>query len=98
MLKELLKLNGEAKDNVKFLNTLERLLKNIQSEDMNMIEKTIPSLMNGIKLIFVISWHFKSDERIVGLLVTISNEICDKIEGKFSMKRLFICPEGTDEI
>lgn len=50
-----------------------------------MIEKTIPSLMNGIKLIFVISRHFKSDERIVGLLVTISNEICNKIETKFSM-------------
>lgn len=63
-----------------------------------MIEKTIPSLMNGIKLIFVISRHFKSDERIVGLLVTISNEICEKIESKFSMKRLFFCPEGTDEI
>jgi dynein heavy chain len=65
---------------------------------MNMIEKTIPSLMNGIKLIFVISRHFKSDERIVGLLITISNEICDKIENKFSMKRLFLCPEGFDEI
>jgi dynein heavy chain len=83
---------------VKFLNTLERLLKNIQSDDMNMIEKTIPSLMNGIKLIFVISRHFKSDERIVGLLVTISNEICDKIESKFSMKKIFYCPEGVDEI
>ena len=54
--------------------------------------------MNGIKLIFVISRHFKSDERIVGLLVTISNEICDKIESKFNMKRLFLCPEGLDEI
>lgn len=98
LLKELLKLNGEAKDNVKFLNTLERLLKNIQSDDMNMIEKTIPSLMNGIKLIFVISRHFKSDERIVGLLVTISNEICDKIESKFTMKWLFYYPDGADEI
>ena len=63
-----------------------------------MIEKTIPSLMNGIKLIFVISWHFKSDERIVGLLVTISNEICEKIEHKFTMKKIFLCSEGMDEI
>lgn len=36
--------------------------------------------MNGIKLVYIISRHYKSDERISGLLITITNEICDKIE------------------
>lgn len=68
---------------MKFLNTLERLLKNLQSDDLSVLEKTIPSLMNGIKLIFVISRYFKSDERITGLLICVSNEICHKVESLF---------------
>lgn len=60
--KKLIKLNGEAKDNVKFLNTLERQFKNLKSDELSTIEKTLPSLLNGIKLVYIISRHFKSDE------------------------------------
>lgn len=94
--KELIKLNGEAKDNVKFLNTLERQFKNLQSDDFGTIEKTLPSLLNGIKLVYIISRHFKSDERISHLLITVSNEICQKVEDLLSMKRIFEVSEDKD--
>ena len=88
-MKELIKQTGEAKDNVKFLNTLERQFKNLQSDDFNLIEKTIPSLLKGLKLVYIISKHFKSDDRISQLLTIISNELCDKIESQLDIKMIF---------
>ena len=95
IMKDLTKYNGEAKDNVKFLNTLERQFKNLQSNDFNTIGKTLPSLLNGIKLVYIISRHFKTDERISSLLITISNEICNKVESILNIKRIF---QYNDEI
>lgn len=60
---DLTKLYGEAKDNVKFLTTLERQFKNLAStEGLTIIEETLPSLMNGLRLVWIISRHFKEDE------------------------------------
>lgn len=88
-MKELTKYNGEAKDNVKFLNTLERQFKNLQSDDLATIEQTIPSLLNGLRLVFIISRHYKSDEKMSSLLATISDEICTKVESLVTLKKLF---------
>ncbi len=38
---------------------------------------------------YIISRHFKSDERISSLLITISNEICNKVESLLSIKTIF---------
>ena len=62
-----------------------------------MIEKTIPSLLNGLKLVYIISRHFKSDERIMSLLITISNEICNKVESILSKEKLFLYDENVTE-
>jgi dynein heavy chain len=88
-MKELTKINGEAKDNVKFLNTLERQFKNLTSDDLSTIEQTIPSLLNGLRLVFIISRHYKSDEKMSTLLSTIADEICSKVESLVSLKKLF---------
>ena len=93
--KELGKLNAEAKDNVKFLSTLERQFKNLQSDDLGSIEQCLPSLLNGLKLVFIISRHFKSEDRISSLLAIISDEICDKVERLVSFEKLFRQEEGV---
>ena len=54
-----------------------------------MIEKTIPSLLNGLKLVYIISRHFKSDDRIFNLLIIISNELCDKVETHLNIQDIF---------
>jgi len=62
-MKELTRVYGEAKDNVKFLTTLERQFKNLATTDgLTTIEETLPSLMNGLRLVWIISRHFKEEE------------------------------------
>jgi len=55
--KEFSKHHAKAKDFVKFLTTLERQFKNIARGDLKAIEETLPSLLNGLKLIWTISRH-----------------------------------------
>jgi len=54
---EFSKLHAQAKDFVKFLTTLERQFKVIGRGDLKGIEETLPSLLNGLKLIWTISKH-----------------------------------------
>ena len=58
---------NEAKDNVKFLSTLERQFKNINSGTLSQIEEALPSLMNGLKLVWTISRHI-NEERMGNIL------------------------------
>lgn len=48
---ELTKLCVEAKDNVKFLTTLERHFKNIGTGNLSSIQETLPSMMNAIRMV-----------------------------------------------
>ena len=86
------KLYGEAKDNVKFLQTLERQFKNLNlasaSDGLKGLEETLPSLMNGLRLVWIISRHYKTDEKMKTLIETISNEIADKVENYIKIPQL----------
>lgn len=79
-MKELTKAQAEAKDNVKFLTTLERQFKNLDSEQLAGIKETLPSLMNGLKMVWIISRHYKEGDKMQNLLTLISEEIADKVE------------------
>jgi len=59
---------------------LERQFKNIDSEDLTGIEETLPSLMNGLRLVWIISRHYKTDDKMQNLITTITNEIADKVD------------------
>lgn len=50
-LGELTKLAAEARDNVKFLTTLERHFKNITSGPLNGILDTLPPMMNALRMV-----------------------------------------------
>ncbi len=54
--------HAQAKDYVKFLTTLERQFKNITRGDLPTIEETLPSLLNGLKLIWTISRHINQND------------------------------------
>jgi dynein heavy chain len=84
------KLHAQAKDFVKFLTTLERQFKNLSRGDLPVIEETLPSLLNGLKLIWTISRHInQTDTKMEDLLDSISNEICDKVRNQIDIKRIF---------
>jgi dynein heavy chain len=77
---EFQKLYAQAKDFVKFLQTLDRQFKNLRG-DLQTIEETLPSLLTGLKLIWTISRHISQKEQYMeDILESISNEICDKVK------------------
>jgi dynein heavy chain len=78
-LSELNKVYSEAKDNVKFLGTLERHFKNIIIGTLNSVEDSLPSLMNAIRMVWIISRHYNRDERMVPLMSRIAWEIANKV-------------------
>lgn len=69
----------EAKDNVKFLTTLERHFKNISSGNLTAILDTLPSMMNALRMVWVISRHYNTDDQMLPLMRRIASEIADKV-------------------
>jgi len=55
--KKFMKEQAQAKDFVKFLQTLERQFKVISRGDLKQITETMKSLLDGLKLIWTISRH-----------------------------------------
>jgi dynein heavy chain len=89
---ELTKLYVEAKDNVKFLTTLERHFKNITNGSFTSIMDTLPSMMNAIRMVWIISRHYNTDERMVPLMERIAGEIADKVVKEIEIKTILRKP------
>jgi dynein heavy chain len=89
---ELNSLYMEAKDNVKFLTTLERHFKNITSGSFAQIVETLPLMMNAIRMVWIISRHYNTDERMVPLMESIANEIADKVTKKIEIHTILRSP------
>lgn len=85
---ELTKLHVEAKDNVKFLTTLERHFKNITHGSFNAIQDTLPSMMNAIRMVWIISRHYNTDERMVPLMERIAMQISEKVQNEVNVKHI----------
>ena len=82
---ELTRLHVEAADNVKFLATLERHFKNIENGyDLRIIEETLESMMNGLRMVWIISRHYNTDERMVRLMERIADSIAEVITSKIN--------------
>jgi dynein heavy chain len=99
-LQDLMKLYIEAKDNVKFLTTLERHFKSISRGSLTVIAETIPSMMNSLRMVWIISRHYNKDARMFPLMSLIAKEIADKVAKEISIRTIFRRdPEQkTDEV
>jgi len=86
---DLLKLYTEAKDNVKFLSTLERHFKNISSGNLSIIQETIPSMLNSLRMVWIISRHYNKDARMFPLMMLIAKEIADKVAKEINIRTIF---------
>lgn len=74
----------EAKDNVKFLGTLDRHFRIIQNLDpktgsLMPIIDTMSSMMTAIRMVWIISRFYSTEERMVGLLEKVAKLIAQKV-------------------
>eukprot|EP01135_Chromosphaera_perkinsii_P009070 Nk52_evm1s1607 gene=Nk52_evmTU1s1607 len=88
------KLYVEARDNVKFLGTLERHFKNITRGSMDIIAETIPSMMNALRMVWIISRHFNKDERMIPLMESIAETLSTRIRALVDIKTILKYPPG----
>ncbi|WIA10356.1 hypothetical protein OEZ85_010548 [Tetradesmus obliquus] len=89
---ELGKLVHEARDNVKFLTTLERHFRSVSSGPLAGILDTLPPLMNALRMVWIISRHYSDDARMGALFARIATELCDRVDGAVMLHQLFRMP------
>lgn len=65
----------EAKDNMKYLSTLERFMEPLYSGQPTQILDCLPSLMNAVKMIHTISRHYNTTTRMTKLFMKITNQM-----------------------
>jgi dynein heavy chain len=76
---ELAKLYLEARDNVKFLTTLERHFKHISEGSFQTILESMQSMVNGLRMVWVISRHYNTDERMAPLMENIAETLARRV-------------------
>ncbi|DBA95316.1 TPA: Dynein heavy chain cytoplasmic [Trebouxia sp. C0006] len=86
---ELKKVTEEARDNLKFLTTLERHFKNITSGPLPGILDTLPPTMNALRMVWIISRYYSDDMRMGALFKRIGQEIGDRAEAAIDVKAVF---------
>ena len=87
--RELTRYYIEAKDNVKFLSTLERHFKNLSAcSDLNVAAEIVPSILGALRMVWIISRHYNTDQRMVPLMERIAWLIADKVTRRIDVKKL----------
>lgn len=85
---------NEAKDNVKYLTTLEQFIDPLYNETPEVVKETLPALMNSIKMIHTIARYYNTNDRMTDLFKKITNQmiICCKnaiLDGETSDDKLW---------
>ncbi|KAI4469012.1 dynein heavy chain [Holotrichia oblita] len=90
---DLKKVYVQARDNVKFLSTVLRHFKTIAyCEDFVKTKDCLPSLMEGLQMIWVLSRFYCTDEQMVPLLERIAWSLCEKARNALDNSKLFRKP------
>lgn len=87
----------EAKDNVKFLGTLDRHFRIIQNLDpktssLTPIIDTLSSMMTAIRMVWIISRFYSTEERMVGLLEKVAKLIALKVSEHIDFRNVLSLP------
>ena len=74
------KLAVEAADNAKFLSTLERHLRTLSDGTLSSMITAIPSLVDGMRMVWTVSRHYNRDERMSPLMERVGNQIASRVK------------------
>ena len=83
---------NEAKDNVKYLFTLEKFIEPLYTGTPSTIIDTLPALMNSIKMIHSIARYYNTTERMTGLFTKITYQMIN------NCKRCINDGDDSDEL
>jgi dynein heavy chain len=64
---------------------LERHFKNVSEGSFATILDTLPSMMNAIRMVWIISRHYNNDERMVPLMERIAGKIAEKVSAEVNI-------------
>ena len=85
---ELSKTFLEAKDNVKFLTTMERHFRHMSEGSFQTILDSMQSMINGLRMVWVISRHYNSDERMAPLMETIAMTLVKRVTDEVKLSQV----------
>ncbi|PHJ24428.1 dynein heavy chain family protein, partial [Cystoisospora suis] len=77
---ELQKLYVEAKDTVRFLSTLERHFKCLATGSLKTVAESISPLLGAIRMVWITSRHYNTDEKMQPLLIRVAEQIADRVQ------------------
>jgi dynein heavy chain len=66
---------NEAKDNVKYLQTLDKFIEPLENGTPETIKEILPALMNSIKMIHTIARYYSTHDRMTGLFSKITTSM-----------------------
>ena len=78
---ELTEATNEAKDNEKYLRTLDKFIEPLYYSQPSQIVDNLPALMNSIKMIHTIARYYNTTERMTTLFVKITNQMIENCKG-----------------
>lgn len=77
---EPLQATEEARANINSLAILERHFKTMAVGPLSAVRDTLPGLVGGLHLLWVISRHYQEDAHMAGLLKRISVQLAERVE------------------
>lgn len=90
---ELMKYYVQARDNVKFLFTVLRHFKTVTyCLDLKKVKDTLPNLMDGLHMVWVLSRFYSTDEHMVPLMERIAWCLCQKVALILDNEKIFRKP------
>lgn len=78
----------EARENLKFLSILKEPCEELITLKPAEMSKVLPNLLNIVRLIWTISTHYNTPDRISSLLRTISNEIIKRCQDNINLDKI----------
>ena len=79
----------EAKDNARFLSTLERHFKMISRSPLPALSETITSLYAALRMVWTISRYYNTEDRLLPLMHRIAKHITARVRSSINIKELF---------
>eukprot|EP01063_Lacrimia_lanifica_P009197 TRINITY_DN1620_c2_g3_i1.p1 TRINITY_DN1620_c2_g3~~TRINITY_DN1620_c2_g3_i1.p1 ORF type:complete len:4609 (+),score=2253.81 TRINITY_DN1620_c2_g3_i1:158-13984(+) len=86
---------NEARENLRYLSTLQEPCEQLRQARVKDIPKLLEPILRTVQMIFLTSPCYNTPERLVGILRKVSNEIISRCRSEISLDAIFQSGEGA---